>query len=207
MKNILLLGGSGLLGTQIQRLIDCDAPSHEELDIMQTKYPDKKYSLVIHAAAYTNVDRAEAEPEKVFDINLGGTINLLYEYGITPFVYISSEYAHNPVNMYSASKYAGEVAVRSLAERYLIIRTLFKQTPWGHEVAWTDQYTQGDYVDVIARLIVEKIKRWYNQTESQTIYVGTGRKTMYELARKTRNTVIPVSLKNFIGVKRPCDYL
>lgn len=207
MDRILLLGGSGLLGTQIQRLIDCDAPSHEELDIMQTKYSDKKYDLVIHAAAYTNVDKAEVEPEKVFDVNLGGTLNLLYEYGITPFVYISSEYAHNPVNMYSASKYAGELAVKCLAEKYLIIRTLFKAVPFPYEQAFIDQWTFGDEVTIIAPLIVDEIKRWYQQRESQTVHIGTGRKRIFDIAVKSRPDVIPNSIKDIKTVKLPVDYL
>jgi dTDP-4-dehydrorhamnose reductase len=207
MDKILLTGGSGLLGTELQKYLKCETPSHDRLDITNPRFSYKKYNLVIHAAAYTNVEKADTEQEIVFNINLGGTINLLYEYGITPFVYISSEYAHNPLNMYSASKYAGEVAVKCLAEKYLIIRTLFKPTPWKHDVAWEDQWTQGDYVDVIAPLIVEKIKHWRRQSESQIVYIGTGRKTMFELAQRTKPDVKPVSIKKFVGVKRPIDYL
>ena len=207
MGNILLIGGSGLLGKELQKYIRCDVPSHYELDIIHPKFIDKKYDYIIHAAGYTNVDMAEVEQEKVFDINLGGTLNLLYEYGLTPFVYISSEYAHDPVNMYSASKYAGEVAVKCLAEKYLIIRTLFKKKPWKHDVAWTDQWTEGDYVDIIAPMIISEIKVWKNQHESKTVNVGTGRKTMYELAKRTKENVQPVSLKDWRGVKRPQDYL
>lgn len=207
MNKVLLIGGSGLLGTELQKYIKCDAPSHEELDIISPKFIEKKYDYVVHAAAYTNVNKAEVEQELVFDINLGGTINLLYEYGLTPFVYISSEYAHNPVNMYSASKYVGEVAVKCLAEKYLIVRTLFKSRPWKFDGAWADQYTQGDYVDVIAPLIVKEINRWRCQKESKIVYVGTGRKTMYELAKQTKEDVKPTLLKNWRGVKRPYDYI
>lgn len=207
MDKILLTGGFGLLGTEIQKYLMCDTPTHKELDIVNPKFPDKSYHLIIHCAAYTDVDKAEEESEKVFNVNLGGTLNLLYEYGITPFVYISSEYAHNPVNMYSASKYAGELAVKCLAEKYLIIRTLFKPTPWKQDVAWQDQFTQGDYVDVVAPLIVDEIKRWYRQRESQMIYVGTGRKTMYELAQKTKPDVHPTLMRDYIGMKRSYDYL
>lgn len=207
MNNILLLGGSGLLGKELQKLLTCESPSHEELNIMNPKFPSKNYHMIIHCAAYTDVDKAEEESEKVFDVNLGGTLNLLYEYGIIPFVYISSEYAHNPVNMYSASKYAGELVVKCLAEKYLIIRTLFKPTPWKQDVAWQDQYTQGDYVDVIAPLIVDEINRWYQQRESKIIYVGTGRKTLYELAQKTKPDVQPTLMRDYTGVKRPYDYL
>jgi dTDP-4-dehydrorhamnose reductase len=205
MNNILLTGGSGLLGTELQKHIKCDAPDSLKFDITNPDFPSKKYDLIIHAAAYTEVDRAEGETEKVFDVNLGGTINMLLEYSFVPFIYISSEYAHNPVNMYSASKYAGEVAVRCLAEKYLIIRTLFKAFPWTLATAWQDQWTQGDYVSVIAPLIVQEIIKW--DTLSKTVLVGTERKTMYQLARRTKPDVIPTNLSNYQGVKRPYDYL
>ena len=207
MNKILLTGGSGKLGMEIQKHLKCHAPSHGELDIMAPKFKEDKYDVVIHCAAFTDVDEADKKSEEVFNINVGGTLNLLFEYGLTPFVYISSEYAKNPCNMYSASKYAGELAVKCLAERYLIIRTLFKPTPWTYEFAWEDQWTEGDYVNVIAPLIVSEIKKWYNQKESKMMYIGTGRKTMYELAKRTKPDVKPISIKHFIGVKRPTDYI
>jgi dTDP-4-dehydrorhamnose reductase len=204
LDKVLLTGGSGLLGKELQKYIKCDAPAHYQLDITKPITINKNYNVIIHAAAYTNVDMAEKETEKVFDVNLGGTLNLLYEFGLDYFVYISSEYAKNPVNTYSASKYAGEIAVRCLAEHYLIIRTLFKKT-WDYPFAWIDQWTQGDYVEVIAPLIAAKIKSWNG--ESALVYVGTGRKTMYDLAVRTKPDVKPVSIKGYWGVKRPCDYL
>jgi dTDP-4-dehydrorhamnose reductase len=129
----------------------------------------------------------------------------LHKFQYIPFVYISSEYAKNPVNIYSASKYAGELAVKYFADKHLIIRTLFKPSPWPWKYAFTDQMTQGDYVEIIASLIVREIDRW-DKKDSKTVYVGTGRKNMYELALRTAH-VIPVSLKDFRGVRRPYDYI
>ena len=203
----LLTGGSGLLGTELQKHLDCDALTHLQMDITKPVSMDKKhYDAVIHAAAYTDVDRAEAESNQVFDVNLGGTLNMLYEFGLTPFVYISTEYARNPVNMYSASKYAGEVAVKILAEKYLIIRTLFKPSPWPWDNAFADSWTNGDYVEVIAPLIAQEIEKWNWNRESKLVYVGTGRKTMFELAIKTKPDVKPAYLKDWQGVKRQFDY-
>ena len=199
-----MTGGSGKLGTELQKYIKCDAPSHQEFNIMSHTFIGHCYDLVIHAAAYTDVDMAEEHTEEVFDINLGGTLNLLYEYGLTPFVYISSEYAKNPVNMYSASKYAAELAVKALAEHYLIIRTLFKKG-WESDTAWDDQWTCGDYVEVIAPIIIKEIRRW--DLWPKFVYVGTGRKTMYDLAKRTKPDVKPSSLKDWHGVPRPYDYI
>lgn len=195
-------GGSGLLGTEFKKYLTLDTPSREELDITKEVKP-KKYDLIIHSAAYTNVDRAEVEIEKCFEINILGTANMLKAYPDTPFVYISSEFVTRPVNTYSYSKLAGEVLVRGMSKHYLILRTLFKPTPWPWGVAWVDQFTQGDYVDVIAKLILEYIDKWDLKTSVAT-FIGTGRKSMYDLALKTNDRVKAVYYKR---ADRPMDYL
>jgi len=94
--------------------------------------------------------------------------------------------------------------VKNLAKNYLIIRTLFKPNPWPFEYAFTDQMTQGDYIDVITPLIAKAIKDW--DGESSTIYVGTERKSMFELAKRTKPNVKPNSVDD-LPLKRPKDYL
>ncbi len=190
-------------GTMFQR-IEVDIPTHEELDITQPITP-KEYDLVIHAAAYTDVVGAQTEFSKCVDVNVMGTINLARAYSHIPFVYISSEYAHNPVNNYSVTKWLGELAANELANRCLIIRTLFKPTPFPYPKAFIDQWTQGDYVDKIAFLITEDILNWYG-SKSDMIYTGTGRKTIYNLAKKTRPGVLPCSVDDITEVQLPKDY-
>ena len=203
-RETLLTGGSGLLGRELQKHIQVDAPSHKEFDIT---CPQRRgeYGLIIHAAAYTNVAKAETEREECFEVNVQGTHKLLLAYPDTPFVYISSEYAHKPVNFYSITKLGAEEVVKTKSDKYLIIRTLFKPTPFPFNRAFADQYTQGDYVDVIAPLMVDAIYKWDRQT-CKTIYVGTGRKTMLELAERTRPFVIPNSIKDIKNVTIPADY-
>jgi dTDP-4-dehydrorhamnose reductase len=214
---ILLTGGSGLLGTNLIKLlkqqdgdgnlfprIEIDAPSRLELDITQTIIP-QDYDLIIHSAAYTDVVKAETEVKECIQTNVIGTLNLAKAYEKTRFVYISSEYAHDPVNYYSLSKYLGELVVNEITEKCLIIRTLFKPTPFPWSKAFTDQYTQGDYVDVIAPLIVEKILNWYG-SESELCYIGTGRKTIYDLAKQTKPDVREGSVDDVTSVRLPKDY-
>lgn len=162
------------------------------------------YGLIIHAAAYTDVQGAENDQQKCFDVNVKGTLNLLNAFPDTSIVYISSEYAHNPVNFYSLTKKMAEDLVLYRGN-CLIIRTLFKTNPWPFEKAFTDQYTQGDYVDIIAPLIEEEIKRW-GRKGKRLVYVGTGRKTIYDLAVRTKPDVIPNSIKD-MKVPVPKDYL
>ena len=202
---ILLTGGSGLLGAELRKLLNVFAPSHKDLDITKPETLTGDYEIIIHAAAYTDVVKAETDKEDCFRVNVTGTLNLLKAYPDSNFVYISSEYSYNPVNYYSETKLAGETAIKVFAKRYLIIRTLFKPNPFPYVKAFNDQYTQGDYVDVIAPLIAKEIKNW-NQ-ENKTVYVGTGRKTMLELARRTRPDIKAISVEDIKNVKLSKDYI
>jgi dTDP-4-dehydrorhamnose reductase len=210
MGKILLTGGSGLLGTDLKKYFDCIAPSSKELDVTNPAtfkaYKTQNVTLIIHCAAYTDVAKAEVEPAKCLDINVIGTIRLLNDFYMVPFVFISSEYAKHPVNTYGKSKQLAEEVVKASASPYLIIRTLFKPRPYPWDRAFIDQITQGDYADVIAQLIAKEIKLW-NKKDREEMYVGTGRKSMYELALKTRPDVKPNSIKDIKGVKIPRDYV
>ena len=199
--NILITGSSGLLGRHLDLI--GDRPTHAELDITSPISP-KDYDLIVHCAAFTDVEGAETSRMKCFEVNVIGTLNLLEAYPKVPFVYISSEYAKNPVNFYAMTKKMGEVMAK-YHKPTLIIRTLFKPRPWRYPKAFVDAYTSGDYVDVIAPLIKKEILSWDRKT-NKLVYVETGRKTIYELAKQTRD-VEPISVNDIKGVTIPKDYL
>lgn len=198
---ILMVGGNGKLGQHLK--IQADRPTHKELDITKEVQPGK-YDLVIHCAAWTNVEDAEKYRLDCFDVNVRGTLNLLNAYRDIPFVFISSEYAHKPVNFYSITKSLAEQLVM-YHEQYLIIRTLFKPRPFPHKYAFKDQYTMGGYVDDVAHEIDNIIRNW--DFKSKLVYTDLGRKTMLELARQTVPGVIPNSVDDIKGVKIPRDYI
>jgi len=199
---ILLTGGSGLLASYLK--LEADRPSHKELDLLKPIVA-KDYDLIVHAAAYTNVEKAETDRKQCFKVNVYGTLNLLEAYSTVPFVFISSEYAKNPVNFYSLTKSLAEQLVTMHQAPYLIIRTLFKPTPWPFDKAFQDQWTLGSYVNKIAPLIDKAIMEW--DKKSKLIYIGYGgRKTMLELAKETKPDVIPNSIKE-MKVKIPSDYV
>lgn len=202
--NLLITGGSGLLGHHLSLI--GDRPTHSQLDITH-KIKPKKYDLIIHCAGYTKVEQAEIDKLECFDVNVRGTLNLLNAYPDTPFVYISSEYANRPVNFYSLTKSLAEQLVTE-HPHYLIIRTLFKARPWKYPKAFVDQWTLGDYVDVIAPRIEDAIKTWGEgfKYKSKMAYVGTGRKLIFNLARQSRPDVQPMSIKEIKTVKLPSDY-
>ena len=204
---ILLTGGSGLLGSQLVSLLKdhtVDAPTHAEMDICKELIP-RSCDLIIHCAAYKDVIKAETNKKECSRVNIGGTLNLLTTYADIPFVFISSEYAKNPLNHYAETKAIGESLTKLYARSYLIIRTVFKPNPFPWDRAFIDQYTQGDYIDVIAPLIVKAIMKW--DLTSETIYVGTGRKTIFELAQRTRPAVQPCSIEDIKEAVLPHDYL
>lgn len=202
---ILITGASGLLGKELMRYFpNAYTPSHKVFDITKPKTIKGKYGLIIHLAGYTNVAKAETDKKNCSKVNIEGTWNLVKRYPDIPFVYISSEYAINPINYYSKTKAMAEFLVELFCDNYLIIRTLFKPRPYPFDVAFADQYTRGDYSDVIAKLIAKEIKAW--NRKSKTIHVGTKRKTMLELARQTNPNVKPNSVKDIKGVNIPTDY-
>lgn len=209
---ILLTGGSGLLGRHLFQHLECYAPSHSDFDI-EKPVLTKGISMIVHCAAYTDVERAEVERDRAYLVNVLGTLKLA-ELGV-PLVYISTEYVFdgakgnyseedetNPVNCYARTKELGEKMAKH-APRWLIIRTLFKPRPFEHERAVTDQWTSGDYVDVIAPLIAKAVKLFAAGKLKGVIHIGTGRKSTYDLARQSRD-VTPIT-RSDISVPLPMD--
>lgn len=99
--------------------------------------------VVVNAAAYTAVDRAETEAEAAFAVNEGGAAAIASA-GL-PVIHFSTDYVFdgakaapydeddrpNPLSVYGASKLAGEAAVRAATDRHLILRTAWVFAPFG----------------------------------------------------------------------------
>jgi dTDP-4-dehydrorhamnose reductase len=106
----------------------------------QYALPDRDVALVLHAAAWTNVDGAEDDPEGAAAVNIGGTQNVA-ALG-APLVYFSTDYvfdgrkgeaylesdAPNPLGAYARSKLSGEAAA---GERAWIVRSSWLFGPTG----------------------------------------------------------------------------
>lgn len=208
MQNrILVTGGTGKLGIELQKHLDGHYVGSKDLDFTK-KIEKGNYDLILHIGAYTDVRKAESEEtEKCFSVNTYGTFNLVQTYKDVPFIYISTEYAKNPIGVYALTKKLGEEIVKT-HPRHLVLRTLFKPNPFPFNKAYIDQYTQGDYVDVIAKLLAERVASWDKETCGLE-YLGTGRKTMFDLAKRTRTDVQPNYVDDYIketGVLIPKDY-
>jgi dTDP-4-dehydrorhamnose reductase len=145
---ILLLGTRGQVGWELQRTLIClgevTGLDSSELDLanpdnVRTWIREIRPQIIVNATAYTDVDRAEAEPEKAFAIN-GAAPGILAEEARAIdalLVHYSTDYvfdgkkrvaytegdAPNPVNMYGKSKLAGEQAVQQVDSAFFILRT------------------------------------------------------------------------------------
>lgn len=146
---LLILGSNGQVGHCLveqaeARGIDYTATNSSQLDIIdylkvRQTVESVEPSVVINATAYTNVEKAEDEPEKAFQVNSDSVANLarICSQKNIPLVHISTDYVFdgtkdgyyqetdsvNPINAYGKSKLAGEIAVADNTDKYVILRT------------------------------------------------------------------------------------
>lgn len=145
---VLITGARGQVGHELLRLapegFDAVGLGSIELDIADASAVVREIErlrpqLIINAAAYTAVDKAESEPERAYAVNRDGPENLgraAEQLGI-PVLHISTDYVFSgeaakayreddptgPTGVYGASKLAGELALADACSRYLILRT------------------------------------------------------------------------------------
>jgi len=144
---ILVTGANGMLGSNLLKLLPYETVgfSSKELDITDFRtvisvVDCEKPNIVIHTAAYTNVDDCEINPDKAYKINTIGTQNLV-NYCMNKdilFIYISSTGIYgtkkqnepynefdevNPTTIHHKSKYEAEKIVQNHLFKYLILRT------------------------------------------------------------------------------------
>lgn len=149
MPRILITGGAGQLGTELQRQpwpedVQLHAPSRDELDLGRAEtvrgvIESGPWDCVINCAAYTSVDAAEDNAGAAFVANCQGPAWLAEATGKSgiPLIHVSTDYVFpgdsttpyaeddpvGPVGVYGASKAAGELAVRCANPRSVIVRT------------------------------------------------------------------------------------
>jgi nucleoside-diphosphate-sugar epimerase len=194
---ILLTGGSGQLGRELRKLGDYVAPTRLELDVtnqrqVYQKLQELEPDLIVHAAAYTNTLGADHDVDQMvtcWQANVIGTRNLV-EHARCPIVLISTEAAIHPYSFYVLSKLQAELEVARHEYGYTVIRTSFRDDPFEYPRAFTDMWTIGDYTGIIARLINELVKK--DPVQRRTVWVGTGAKTVFQLATRTRPDVKPI---------------
>ena len=158
MTQVLITGANGQLGKSIHKIasehpeLELVFKGSRELDITNAEdvkqaFDSGRYRYCINCAAYTNVEKAESEPEKAYSVNAEGVRNLAancLKNDVT-LIHISTDYVFdgekeepysiqdkpNPINIYGASKLMGENHVRELLDSYLIIRTSWLYSEFG----------------------------------------------------------------------------
>jgi dTDP-4-dehydrorhamnose reductase len=150
----LLLGGSGQVGEELRALAGPDqeivSPDRGALDLGEAQaiargIAAERWSAVINAAAYTDVDRAECEETAAYAVNAEAPARIAAEtarWGI-PLVHISTDYVFDgkkgepyveqdevaPLNAYGRSKLEGERGVRAANPQHVILRTSWLHSP------------------------------------------------------------------------------
>jgi dTDP-4-dehydrorhamnose reductase len=201
--NVLVLG-KGKLGSEIVKQTAWDYLSRAEHEITINNFDTWKsrmegYDVIVNCIA--NTDTYSDEKEKHWEANYE-LVTFLAEYcdeNNKKLVHISTDYLYqNSVEdateddealfdhtWYMFTKLLADEYLKEHAKNYLICRLSHKPYPFPYESAWTDVYTNADYTPVIAGLVIKLI-----EGGATGLYnVGTEKKSIYELARRTKRDV------------------
>ena len=166
-RTILVTGGTGQVGIELRRLdwpddVRLCAPSRNELDItdrasVSAYFRQLQPQCVINLAAYTAVDQAETDLSAAFLLNSQAAAHLAEDAEAlgAPIIQVSTDYvfdgsadrpyvendAKRPINVYGASKLAGELAVVAGNSRAIVLRT-----------AWVLSAHRKNFIKTILRL-------------------------------------------------------
>ena len=210
MANILITGANGQLGSELRKigfspLDEVFFTDVAELDITDYTAIEKfiqvhEVDTIINCAAYTAVDRAEDEPGPAAEINTQAVANLAKaaQKGDCLLIHISTDYVFDgtattpytekiktcPVSVYGKTKLAGEEAIIRSGCFYIIIRTAWLYSAFGHNFVKTilrlagerpeinvvnDQIGTPTYAEDLAKAIV-KIMANDDRVEHEGIY-------------------------------------
>ena len=168
----------------------CDITDKNQVDLLINNV---KPDVIIHCAAWTNVDGAESPENKplVKKINVDGTDNLVKaakEIG-AKFIYISTDYVFNgegtrpwepddknyaPLNYYGQTKLEGELSVSSQLDKFFIVR-----------IAWVFGLNGNNFIKTMLKLA----DKGYKELRVVDDQIGTPTYT-YDLARLLVDTIL-----------------
>ena len=202
MVRILIPGRTGQVGWELQSALaplgtvialDRSRMDLANPDSIRRAIRDANPEIIVNAAAYTHVDKAESEPDLAMQVN-GVAPGIMAEEAKrlgAILVHYSTDYVFdgefdrpyveddkpNPVNAYGKSKLAGELAVAAVGGRYLILRS-----------SWVYSARGSNFVLTVLRLAREKpeLAMVDDQTGSPTWARALAEATADLLRRKDR---------------------
>jgi dTDP-4-dehydrorhamnose reductase len=213
MKTKIAILGSGMLGAYLDKYFEyydkskyfVKMYSQNAVDITDYKAVESivsEFDYILNCAAYTNVDKAELEPELCYAVNADAVNNLAqlcnkYNKKLvhisTDFIYGEDEYrgkqickiseysCKNPLNIYGKSKIQGESNVLSnMLDNYLILR-----------VSWTFGPTGNNFIKKIAEQLLDK-----NKTCIEVVDDQFGRPTSINLIAEVIDNYIQGNIKS-----------
>ena len=238
----LITGGAGRLARELRPLLpNALAPTRSELDVTDAGQVDAAVAalaargrergepaVVVHAAAFTDVKRAERDQDACFAVNVLGTRHVAAacaRHGAV-LVHVSTDYVFSgdsdparaarggyreadprgPTrNHYAHTKLLAEDEARA-APAHLVLRTSFRPREWPYDTGFTDVRTSQAYVDELAPELALAVTLAPDLIAQgvHTLHVAGEPTTVYELARRRKPDVRPAS-KAEAGVDLPDD--
>ena len=158
MTTVLVTGGNGQLASCIKDVevrydeLKFIYTDYQDLDIsdlnkVQSFFKSHQIAYCVNCAAHTDVDKAESETDRVFQINAQGAKNLALackEFNVV-LIHISTDFVFdgtkrepyteedkpNPISVYGASKLQGEIEIQKVLKAHFIIRTSWLYSEYG----------------------------------------------------------------------------
>lgn len=205
--DILLTGAGGQVAWEIEQRatgagLNVRALSRTELDITDSKAVHSMVAavaprVVINAAAYTAVDKAEDDKDRAFDVNRDGPGHLAAVCAAREItlVHLSTDYVFDgeskrpyveedftaPLGVYGESKLAGEAAVRAFLDRHIILRT-----------AWVYGVHGNNFVKTMLRLGRERdVLRVVDDQRGSPTFAGDIADALLLIARRVMSEALP----------------
>ena len=158
MKRVLVTGANGQLGLALEDatkdpsleivFMDKSALDITNAEAIKEVFDKQSFDVCINAAAYTDVDGAETNKALAYEINATAVENLakVCKHHECWLIHISTDYVFdgtldrpyvpsdtpNPLNVYGASKLAGEQAIEAVSGTYSIVRTSWLYSHYGN---------------------------------------------------------------------------
>ncbi len=218
-KNVLVTGAYGQLGCALKNagervnlpfrffftdVDSLDITDREQVDDYVTRH---HVEYIVNGAAYTAVDKAEAEPERVFAVNEGAVRNLALvakEHAVK-MIHVSTDFVFDgcsdvpyteamkprPLSVYGESKLKGEEALQAVGGDWIILRT-----------AWLFSEFGSNFVKTMIRLMGEResLTVVNDQTGSPTYAADLAEMILYILQRAEEEQAWKTGLYHFSNV-------